>query len=204
MKRIVSWSGGPDSTATLIHLLQNTDDRVIAIHIKGDMPTVAMDPDITEGEENAVLTLAPILRERYRDFELKVFSHRRFILDEWEDHRGIEAHFFPLIYMLDNEPAVMYIGRNETDKKENWPRYVNGSIEGSYTIRDQLMGAIGVEVVDFNIDKPKSEICLDLGDLWDLTWSCLGPLREKGVQCGVCRWCRQREEAQTKAKGKYK
>lgn len=193
MRHIVLWSGGPDSTKCLIDMLENTNDPVIALHLRGDIPTVPMDPGVIEGELNAIHTLAPIIRERYRDFELKEFSHHRFVFGS-DDHFGNEIHTFPLIYMLDDTPTNFYIARNSWDRDTTLIKDQGTGVGKSQQLSDILCKAAGGSYIAHNLNKPKVEICYELGDLLPLTWSCIGPVIEKGKPCGKCSWCRRRRK----------
>lgn len=191
--RILLWSGGPDSTAMMIDFLENTDDPVIAVHVKGDMTGGPVGEDVIEGSENAVHSLYPILRDRYRSFDLKVFSHEWFSMDDDEDYKGLGVFFYPITYLLNVPNSVLYLGHTREDRNDSWRKF--GELDvNSYPY------LLGLDIVDYNMDKPKSEIFLQLGDLWDMTWSCVGPLKERGVPCYHCNWCMRRKRAEADAK----
>lgn len=201
MRHIVLWSGGIDSTNCLINILTNTNDEVIALHMNGDLPLIPMDPNIIKGERDAIHSMLPILRNRYREFEYKEFSHQRFLFDE-DDHAGYEVTTFPLIYMLDGTPTVVYLSKNQEEMgefSELFHSELSNAIKKDRELQSALYQYSTIEFKIYNKEKPKAQVYQELGELTEYTWSCIGPCKEEGKQCGECIWCVQIEKIRQQA-----
>lgn len=197
IRRIVLWSGGADSTKCLIELLEQTNDPVIALHLHGDLPPTPMDSGVIYGEKQAIATLTPILQKRFRPFQVKSFYHKRFIFDE-EDHVGDEISTFPLIYTLDGMQTKIYVPRNADDiftqneREQQWPASLARAVYLGKLLRNELIKTTSIMIDDYNVHKSKLQIYRELGDLRNLTWSCIGPVDKQGFHCGKCAWCVER------------
>lgn len=201
MKRIVLWSGGPDSTKCLIDVLEQTDDEVIAFHLNGDISNEPMDKGVIAGENNAIEQLKPLIEEQYRSFTLKCFSHRRFVFGRRDHQIGYEIYIFPLIFGLE-ESIKVYVARNEADKEIfEVQQGFDGGFAYSWKLHD-LVYEGDIELEQHNVDVPKYQNVIDLGDWYELTWSCMGPVTETGEQCGKCDWCERRKKAEREAQEK--
>jgi hypothetical protein len=69
MISVVMFSGGLESTASLVRLLKETDDRVVAHHIQ-----LKTHEKRFTAEAQAVSKMVPYLRKKYRDFRFNVSS----------------------------------------------------------------------------------------------------------------------------------
>lgn len=220
-KNIFLWSGGPDSTYSLITLLRDTEIPVKAMYygtpiINPKIQTFIDDPFDTycpfkginyaiqqnrfiRNEQNAVETLKPLIEQQYRHFELEYiityFKESINPTTKKADACLMYVYHYPypsvLFSCLEDCSVVEYHGRCKEDFDTD-----------SYMTRDFSTWASSLPLINYdhnvqevhiNKDVNKQTIKQQLGTLWPLTVSCGFPdLNFK--PCGQCQKCRHRGE----------
>lgn len=224
--KIVEWSGGPDSTYTLVNLLENETCQVEAWHdviIIVDPETykhTTVEPYRTFNRYKLIQyyttkKLFDILNQKFRPFQF-----RRDILfqplcktptDEgnWEINQSLNDMFkfteFTLLLpiLLERDNITLYLSHCA----EDWITQIhftenNYAKTKEYEQLADILRSLGVGVVYDNKNLPKAEICNKLQSLglWELTWSCPSP----GIDnkpCGICEKCIDRKNAENNIRG---
>ncbi|MGQ0653622.1 MAG: hypothetical protein ACT4P4_15360 [Betaproteobacteria bacterium] len=192
MTTLVMYSGGLDSTAMLVKLLEETRDPLRVHHIRMDNREGR-----SGAEQIAVNAVLPALRARYRDFACS--------------ESGLEfaaLHAIPIDYLsiafvacqvaIDtpgcNRVAVASLAQ-DTDivNRSARQRQVFDAMYACY--RARKLGEPAVEWIYPVYHSTKAELAALLpAQIRELTWSCRTPLAEgAGFRpCGACKACRAR------------
>lgn len=184
---VIAWSGGPDSTYGLLQFLRDTDDPVVAVCVGA-----AVDPNYVRAFMRATRRLEGPIRERTRDFHVVRYSmYAENTVAEPSD----EVTVLAMVTALKYDDAILYWFCCAEDEQPNaWP------VRNEELVKRQTEMMKGVVTEKYvNKDVGKGRICRELGDLWDLTWSCLYPNDELDP-CGRCEKCRERRRAELLAR----
>lgn len=194
MTTLVMFSGGLDSTAMLVRLLEETRDELRVHHIR-----LANREGRADAEQAAVERIVAWCRSRYRPFRYS---------ESALDFTQLEA--IPIDYLcvafvacqvaIDtpgcDRIAVAALAR-DTDI-ENRSARQRGVFEALYDCyRARKLGEPKVEWIYPVYQTPKAALAAALApELVDLTWSCRTPL--EGLKpCGACKACRARQGLRT-------
>ena len=187
------YSGGLDSTAMLVKLLEQSEDELRVHHIR-----MANREGRDQAEQSAVERIVAWCRARYRPFRYS---------ESGLDFRGLEA--IPIDYLsiafvacqvaIDtpgcNRVAVGSLARDtDIENRSARQRRVFDAMYECY--RARKLGEPEVRWVYPVYHATKAELAAGLpGELKDLTWSCRRPLREgPGWRpCGACKACLARQ-----------
>lgn len=184
---IISWSGGPDSTYGLLQFLRDTDDPVVAVCIG---PPV--DPKYVQASMRATRRLEGLLKERERDFRVVRYS---LVAENRVAEPSDEISVLGMITaMFFDDPILYWFCCAEDDSSNGWLTTHKEKNE-----RHKLMTRDVVRTEIVNMDVGKARIRRELGDLWDLTWSCLYP-SEDLKPCRRCDKCKERRRAEAIAR----
>lgn len=204
--KIISWSGGPDSTACLIDLLQYTDDPVIAYHIfvKPTNASVVtgnynLDQPGEKLDYQAVKKLTPMLKEQFRDFDVRFIT----ITTPQDPDNYHEIGLYPLLIAINND-AIYYSGRcaEDTEDDQSWVTNTSTPLYHFVERRDAIKDFCDLEIVKYNSEKTKKQIRKELGEkIWKLTWSCQLPT-STNKPCGKCPKCVINKSTSTRKKKK--
>lgn len=180
---IISWSGGPDSTYGLLQFLRETNDPVVAVCVGA-----AVDPKYVRAFMRATRRLEQPIREHTRDFHVVRYSmYAENTVAEPSDEVTVLVMVTALKY---DDAQVYWFCCAEDDQPDSWP------VRNEALVKRQTEMMKGVvKEKNMNKDVSKARICRELGDLWDLTWSCLYP-SETLEPCGRCEKCRERRRAE--------
>lgn len=199
MRIMFMWSGGVESTATIKHRLETTDDELFVHYIRHNSREGRM-----RYEDAAVDALLPLLRKirplHYSESSLSLIGGH-----------GLAWDFqvlYPIALVAMRHFKCEQINRGLC-QEDNWHRqgaryYRNQFGNGAHrhhTLRSALAHMLqGAETLDSvapmlpEYEWPKAKHWQVLGDLGPLTWSCRRP-RIDGVPCGQCHSCRDRAAA---------
>jgi hypothetical protein len=175
-KRVICWSGGPDSTLALMELLRDTEDPITAVTF-GRMKTPS--------EQSALLRmerLQRILTERFREFEW-VRKPQECWTGTYSIMR-IGTFVREVMPMLDGGTLYPVSWGGEFDKRSEWI----GPL-----VQDVIGPRIEVKIGGDRY-RTKAGIRRALGDLWEITWSCRGA-EKLDHPCGECSKCEERQIA---------
>ena len=188
------YSGGLDSTAMLVKLLEQSEDELRVHHIR-----MANQEGRDEAEQSAVERIVAWCRARYRPFRYS---------ESGLDFRGLAA--IPIDYIsiafvacqvaIDtpgcDRIAVASLARDtDIENRSARQRRVFAAMYECY--RARKLGEPAVQWVYPVYHATKKELAAALpGALMELTWSCRRPVRRgAGWQpCGVCKACLARRE----------
>lgn len=188
------YSGGLDSTAMLVKLLQETRDPLRVHHIRMDNREQR-----AGAEQAAVDAVLPALRARYRDFRYS---------ESGLDFRQLEA--IPIDYIsiafvacqvAIDTPGCSRIAvaslSQDTDivERSARQRQVFDAMYSCY--RARKLGEPAVEWIYPVYHATKAEVAALLpAEIRDLTWSCRTPVPHgSGFRpCGACKACRARSK----------
>jgi len=186
------YSGGLDSTAMLVRLLQETRDPLRVHHIRMDNREKR-----AAAEQRAVNAVLPALRARYRDFAYS---------ESGLDFTSLEA--IPIDYIsiafvacqvVIDTPGCSRIAvaslSQDTDivNRSARQRQVFDTMYSCY--RARKLGEPVVEWIYPVYHSTKAELAALLpAEIRDLTWSCRTPVTDGGGfrPCGACKACRAR------------
>ncbi|GAB5469401.1 MAG: hypothetical protein Kilf2KO_24310 [Rhodospirillales bacterium] len=183
---LVMLSGGIDSVYTLVKLLRETDDTILAHHID-----LVNDEGRWVPERTACRNVVDFCREAYRDFSYS---------ESAIDHRGLAFFGFDMVSVGFEAGIVSHSYYNATQRMPD--RWTVGSCteEGSNPGRFKHVEAC-VAANCFPVDPPvsyslpivskKEEMSyLDI-DLLRRLWTCRRPIEvEDGYrECGLCKTC---------------
>ena len=179
---VISWSGGPDSTYSLLRFLRETSDPVVTVSVGA-----AVDPKFVRACMRATQRLEGPIRERTRDFRVVRYSlYTENTVAEPID----EITALTVATVLQVEDPIVY-----------WCRCAEDDQPGAWQTRNANLLARSAQMIErvaplhvLNTDVAKSTIRKELGDLWDLTWSCLFPTEDL-EPCRRCDKCRERKRA---------
>ena len=211
VKSLVMWSGGLDSTYTLVRLLRETDDAVFAHHVHYNVrrPTGAGRSCRCEYEAGAVSRLLPTIRAEYRNFEygesrLDITTFSQFARDE------TTVMYFAaqaaLSYGLTPFDRIL-LGVNASDDVE-WRTGTHACALRRLLAAQVLRAVWECDQVPFIYlwdPRPSKQIEAEYlpRELFEMTVSCRDPIaRERGFSdvqltpCESCERCRTRAEVQ--------
>lgn len=181
--QIISWSGGPDSTYGLLQFLRDTADPVVAVCVGA-----AVDPKYVRAFMRATRRLEGPIRARTRDFHVVRYA---ITAENKVAEPSDEITMLAMATAMQYEDAVLnWFCCTDDAEPRAWP-VLNSKLVDRQT---QMMEGV-IQEEDRNLDVSKSTICRELGDLWDLTWSCLYP-NKKLEPCGRCSKCGERRRAE--------
>ena len=193
MTTLVMYSGGLDSTAMLVKLLEESGDELRVHHVR-----MANKEGRDEAEQSAVEAIVAWCRGRYRPFRYS---------ESGLDFRELEA--IPIDYLsiafvacqvaIDtprcNRIAVAALARDtDIENRAARQRRVFEALYECY--RARKLGEERVEWVYPVYHDTKQALAARLPrELLELTWSCRRPLPEAGGfrACGVCKACLARQ-----------
>jgi 7-cyano-7-deazaguanine synthase in queuosine biosynthesis len=189
MTTLAMFSGGLDSTAMLVRLLEETQDELRVHHIR-----MANKEGRDEAEQSAVEAIVEWCRARYRPFRYS---------ESGLDFRSLEA--VPIDYLsiafvacqvaIDtprcDRIAVAALARDtDIENRSARQRRVFEALYDCY--RARKLGEPSVQWIYPVYEEQKKALAERLPrELLELTWSCRRPLREGGVwrACGACKAC---------------
>ena len=187
------FSGGLDSTAMLVKLLEETPEELRVHHIR-----LANRESRADAEQAAVERIVAWCRKRYRPFRYS---------ESALDFTALEA--IPIDYVciafvasqvaIDtprcNRVAVAALSRDtDIENRSARQRRVFEALYDCY--RARKLGEPQVEWIYPVYHETKQALAARLPrELVELTWSCRRPVREAGVfrPCGVCKACLARQ-----------
>jgi len=187
------FSGGLDSTAMLVKLLEETQDELRVHHVR-----MANREQRADAEQASVERIVAWCRERYRPFRYS---------ESAMDFTALEA--IPIDYLsiafvacqvaIDtprcNRIAVAALARDtDIENRSARQRRVFDALYDCY--RARKLGEPEVEWVYPVYHETKAALAARLPrELVELTWSCRRPVREAGGfrPCGVCKACLARQ-----------
>jgi len=187
------FSGGLDSTAMLVKLLEETQDELRVHHVR-----MANREQRADAEQASVERIVAWCRERYRPFRYS---------ESAMDFTALEA--IPIDYLsiafvacqvaIDtprcNRIAVAALARDtDIENRSARQRRVFDALYDCY--RARKLGEPEVEWVYPVYHETKPALAARLPrELVELTWSCRRPVREAGRfrPCGVCKACLARQ-----------
>lgn len=188
------FSGGLDSTAMLVKLLEETSDELRVHHIR-----MANREQRAQAEQAAVEAIVAWCRARYRPFRYS---------ESALDFTALEA--IPIDYLsiafvacqvaIDtprcNRIAVAALSRDtDIEERSARQRRVFETLYECY--RARKLGEPEVQWIYPVYDATKAELAARLPqDLVDLTWSCRRPVRQSNGAfrpCGTCKACLARQ-----------
>ena len=188
------YSGGLDSTAMLVKLLQETRDPLRVHHIRMDNREKR-----SGAEQNAVKAVLPALRARYRDFQ---YSESGL---EFRQLEAIPIDYISIAFVACqvaiDTPGCKRIAvaslSQDTDivNRAARQRQVFDAMYSCY--RARKLGEPAVEWIYPVYHSTKAEVAALLpAEIRDLTWSCRTPVAEgAGFRpCGTCKACRARSK----------
>lgn len=202
MKVMVLWSGGVESTSLLKHLLQNTDDTVVAHYIEMTNKEHRLDQ-----ERNAIATLLPLL-QAIRPFE---YSTSSVSICNGQAQCMDYAVQYPIgiIAMYHHNCQRLYrAGCAEDDWDHAWYKgqlfHTNPNPQEpgfSHRRRAKTLSALLRPTDDGDTvapwleyyGHPKAWHINYLGDLFQHTWSCRTPVNSE--RCNKCHSCLERQAA---------
>lgn len=183
---VVTWSGGPDSTYTLMKVLQETDEPVLALSC------FFGNDRFQQASIRAVRQLEAAMLQRFRPFDVRQFALRSL--------RGVKES------VVHEELNFLCVGSCMSMKSKDpilyWSRCADDDGPNSYFAFqqhriDRYSNAVR-ELIPHRVvgqDVTKIEIRDALGDLWPLTWSCAEPTKAL-KPCGICEKCIERQPAE--------
>ncbi|HUQ76639.1 MAG TPA: hypothetical protein VM183_18105 [Burkholderiales bacterium] len=197
MTTLVMFSGGLDSTAMLVQLLEQSDEELRVHHIR------MVNKEGRDGaEQRAVEAIVAWCREHYRTFRYS---------ESGLDFRALDA--IPIDYLsiafvacqvaIDtprcNRIAVASLSRDtDIENRSARQRRVFDTLYECY--RARKLGEPEVRWVYPVYQATKAELAASLpGELVALTWSCRRPVRMEGQTgqqwrpCGACKACLARQ-----------
>ncbi|MDX5370592.1 MAG: hypothetical protein LPL29_14575 [Alphaproteobacteria bacterium] len=193
MTALVMWSGGLDSTASLVYWLRYTRDPVLALHIR-----LINHEDRWAAEGHAVARQKAWICANIRDFTLKTITI---------DLNGSDLHppdMASVVYaaglVVRDRPDVssILIGTcvEEGHNDERWNAFAR-MIEGAAWPRPR-MPALCMPCAHMTKAKELEFVGPELAQMF---WSCRTPVRtEKGwEECGRCETCVRIDEARKSA-----
>jgi 7-cyano-7-deazaguanine synthase in queuosine biosynthesis len=194
MTTLAMFSGGLDSTAMLVKLLEETKDELRVHHIR-----MANREQRAEAEQAAVEAIIGWCRDRYRPFRYS---------ESALDFTGLEA--IPIDYLsiafvacqvaIDtpgcNRIAVAALSRDtDIENRSARQRRVFETLYDCY--RARKLGEPEVQWIYPVYDAAKADLAAHLPrELVELTWSCRRPVRESNGffrACGACKACLARQ-----------
>ena len=193
MTTLVMFSGGLDSTAMLVKLLEETPEELRVHHIR-----LANRESRADAEQAAVERIVAWCRKRYRPFRYS---------ESALDFTALEA--IPIDYVciafvasqvaIDtprcNRVAVAALSRDtDIENRSARQRRVFEALYDCY--RARKLGEPQVEWIYPVYHETKQALAARLPrELVELTWSCRRPVREAGGfrPCGVCKACLARQ-----------
>jgi len=193
MTTLVMFSGGLDSTAMLVKLLEETQDELRVHHVR-----MANREQRADAEQASAERIVAWCRERYRPFRYS---------ESAMDFTALEA--IPIDYLsiafvacqvaIDtprcNRIAVAALARDtDIENRSARQRRVFDALYDCY--RARKLGEPEVEWVYPVYHETKPALAARLPrELVELTWSCRRPVREAGRfrPCGVCKDCLARQ-----------
>ena len=174
MTRIIPWSGGPDSTYLLTHLLNDSDDEVVALTVYP-----SHDPkEYSLAVDKATRNISALLSQR-----LRPFTHIDYHLQSPIGRRSDETQAAAILVALQyDEPHIQW-----ASVTADTPRIFPDSLG---PLAEKLANE-----EDVNEGVTKKKIKNYLGeDIWSLTQSCFHPKKDLQA-CGQCYKCRERASA---------
>ncbi|MDZ7748840.1 MAG: hypothetical protein U5K43_08300 [Halofilum sp. (in: g-proteobacteria)] len=184
---VISWSGGPDSTYGLLQFLRDTADPVVAVCVGA-----AVDSRYVRAFMRATRRLETPLRERTRDFRVVRYG---ITAENTVAEPSDEVTVLAMVTAMSYDDAILYwFCCAEDDQPSAWPVRNEALVER----QTNLMKGVVTEK-NLNREVGKGTIRKALGDLWDLTWSCLHP-SDALEPCRRCEKCRERRRAELLAR----
>lgn len=177
-KKIIGWSGGTDSTYTLVKELEKPggNETVLALTIR----TSDKSASHVAALSGATRRLHTILTQRYGPFE--------WIVMDFRGSHGLGANGDA--YELEQEAAAAIVALSLGGHPQVLWSCCEEDNEVASHDHDKLVSAVG-EPLYVNRGIRKSEMRTHLADLWDMTVSCNDP-RSDLVPCGRCEKCKER------------
>ena len=194
MATLVMYSGGLDSTAMLVKLLEETKDELRVHHIR-----LANKENRAEAEQAAAERVVAWCRSRYRPFRYSESALDFSTLD------AIPIDYLCIAFVacqvaIDtpgcNRIAVAALARDtDIENRSARQRRVFDALYECY--RARKLGEPEVQWIYPVYHATKAELAVRLpSQLVDLTWSCRRPVRESNGAfrpCGTCKACLARQ-----------
>ena len=190
MRHLVLWSGGPDSTLSLIDALK-TNDPVVALHVSIKFPPNPGRSPKWEYELNRIRTLYPYLQKKYRPFDI---NFNEFTLNN--------CRISDILIMV---PFAAGLCNYYQDIGKIWTG--DDAVQDDGKMDNALKQAIMLSIfghrhpgTNLNIDyhpvpgtnRTKQQIRDELGEeLWQMAISCRDPMLDGSV-CNTCESCLER------------